>query len=80
VVYASCWYSERCLARIAGRRKIISHFGHALPEAYAIAEDPRELRDVFGERENDARELAALHTWKEQQLGRFRLFYEERRP
>jgi arylsulfatase A-like enzyme len=79
VVHASCWYSERCLARIGPRRKIISHFGHAPPEAYAIAEDPRELHDVFGRRESDEHELAALHAWKEQQLGRFLLFYEGRR-
>jgi hypothetical protein len=78
LAHASCWYSERCLARIGRRRKIISHFGHAPPEAYAIAEDPRELRDVFGRRESDERELAALHAWKEQQLGRFLLFYEGR--
>jgi arylsulfatase A-like enzyme len=80
VVHASCWYSERCLARITQQRKIISHFGHRAPEAYAVAEDPRELHDVFGEHESDERRLVELHAWKEQQLGRFLLHYAERRP
>jgi arylsulfatase A-like enzyme len=70
-LYASCWYSERCLARIGARRKLISHFGHQDPEAFAIDGDPRELANVFGQDPADADGLRALHAWKAQQLGRW---------
>lgn len=76
VVNASCWYSERCLARIGKRRKWISHFGHARPEAFEIDADPLERRDVYGQDPRDAEQLRALHAWKAQQLGRWRQAYE----
>jgi arylsulfatase A-like enzyme len=70
-LFASCWYSERCLARVGARRKLISHFDHQRPEAYAIDVDPRELRNRFGEDPGDAEGLRALHAWKAQHLGRW---------
>jgi lipoteichoic acid synthase len=76
VAYISCFYSERCLARVDRRRKLISHFDHGAPEAYAIAEDPRETRDVFGEDPADASRLRELHAWKDQRLGRYLEYYE----
>jgi len=78
VAHASCWYSERCIARIARDRKIVSHFGHREAEAYAIDADPRERRDVFGTRSDDPRSLDALHAWKREQLGRSTAFYQRR--
>jgi arylsulfatase A-like enzyme len=75
-VYASCWYSERCLARITRERKWISHFGHAPPQAFAIERDPREQGDVYGKDPRDAPVLRELHDWKAQQLGRWHLAYE----
>lgn len=71
VLHASCWYSERCLARIGKRRKWISHFGHQAPEAFEIEADPRELRDVFGKEPGDVAVLRELRAWKAQELGRW---------
>jgi arylsulfatase A-like enzyme len=71
VVQASCWYSERCLARIGKQRKWISHFGHAAPEVFAIDADPLERRNLFGQDPRDADAIRALHAWKAQQLGRW---------
>jgi len=71
VARVSCFYTERCLAIVMPRRKIISHFDHAPPESYAIDVDPRETMNVFGEDARDLDALHALHAWKEQQLGRF---------
>ncbi|HEX5068266.1 MAG TPA: sulfatase-like hydrolase/transferase [Myxococcota bacterium] len=71
VVHASCFYSERCLAEIGKRRKIISHFAHRAPEAFELDVDPRERRDVFGADPGDAEALRALHAWKAQQLARW---------
>jgi len=71
VAYAACWYSERCLARITPDRKLISHFDHAPPEAYAIRDDPRELVDVFGQDSRDADWLEDLHRWKRSVLARY---------
>lgn len=75
VVYASCWYSERCLARVGQRRKIISHFRHQPPEAFDLERDPGETHDVFGDEPGDADDLADLHRWKDQALGRYLEFY-----
>jgi hypothetical protein len=71
VLFASCWYSERCLARITKSRKVISHFAHQPPEAYALDVDPRERNDVFGRDPHDARWLRELHAWKAEQLARW---------
>ena len=70
-VRVSCFYTERCLALVTPGRKLISHFDHAPPEAFAIAADPHETRDLFGADAGDREALAALHAWKREQLGRF---------
>jgi len=71
VVYATCWYNDRCLARISDARKIISHFGYGAPEAFALRLDPRETRNAFGELETDSQQLAELHAWKRRLLARY---------
>jgi arylsulfatase A-like enzyme len=71
VTRVSCFYTERCLALVTPGRKIVSHFDHAPPEAYAIDVDPRETRNLFGDDPGDTEALRSLHAWKEQQLGRF---------
>jgi hypothetical protein len=76
VLYASCWYSERCLARIGKRHKLISHFSFQAPEAFEIEADPRERRDVFGADLSDVAGLRELHAWKAQQLGRWQAALE----
>jgi hypothetical protein len=67
----SCFYTERCLALVSPGRKLISHFDHAPPEAYAIDVDPRETENLFGRDPGDEDGLRALHAWKREQLGRF---------
>jgi arylsulfatase A-like enzyme len=80
VVYSACFYSERCIARVDRHRKIVSHFDHGAPEAYAISEDPGEIRDLFGDDPEDASRLRELHDWKEQRLGRYLEFYGAQTP
>ena len=71
VAHVSCFYTERCLALVTPTRKIISHFDHAPPEAFAIDVDPREANDLFGQDPGDREALQGLHAWKEEQIGRF---------
>ena len=41
-VFASCWYSARCLASWRGRDKHIHHFGDRPDERFDIGDDPNE--------------------------------------
>jgi lipoteichoic acid synthase len=48
-VFSSCWYPDYCLAMVEGEMKFVYHFGRRPLEAFDLARDPAESRNVADE-------------------------------
>jgi hypothetical protein len=46
VLYASCYNEHKCLARYAGSRKLVYHFGRSPSQLFDVEADPNELVDL----------------------------------
>lgn len=65
-VVSVCWYTQKCVAMRTEEMKFVFHFGQFPPEAYDLAQDPAESRNLADQLPSEAMKKAeaqALSTY-----------------